>query len=84
VQSIALESQQPEMNEALLKKVAAAGGGQYYFPDELRKWIDSLKANDFTVRSESEQELWDAPIILLLFILPITLEWIIRKRTGMM
>ncbi len=84
VQSIALESQQPEMNEALLKKVAAAGGGQYYFPDELRKWIDSLKANDFTVRSESEHELWDAPLILILFILPITLEWIIRKRTGMM
>src|SRR5438445_507946 len=36
VQSIALEKQQPEMNEALLKKIAAAGGGAYYHPDEAR------------------------------------------------
>ena len=84
VQSIALESQQPEMNEALLQKVAAAGGGRYYFPDELRRWMDSLRANDFTVKSESEFELWDAPLILLLFIIPLSLEWIIRKRTGLM
>ena len=46
--------------------------------------MDSLKANDFTIRSESEVELWDAPLILLMFIVPLALEWIIRKRTGLM
>jgi hypothetical protein len=84
VQSIALEKQQPEMNEALLKKVAQAGGGRYYRPNELRQWLDSLKANDLIVRSESEIELWDAPIFLILFIVPLGFEWLIRKRTGML
>ncbi len=84
VQAVALENQQPEMNEALLKKIAASGGGNYYFPDELKRWIDSLKANDLTVRSESEIELWDAPLFLLLFIIALTIEWIVRKRTGLL
>jgi hypothetical protein len=84
VQSIALEKQQPEMNEALLKKIAQAGGGRYYHPNELRQWLASLKANDLIVRSESEIELWDAPLFLILFIVPLALEWLIRKRTGML
>jgi hypothetical protein len=84
VQSIALEKQQPEMNEALLMKIAKVGGGRYYHPDEIRRWMDSLKANDLVVKSESEVELWDAPLFLVLFVVPLTLEWIVRKRTGML
>jgi hypothetical protein len=65
-------------------KIAKSGGGRYYHPDEIRKWLDSLKSNDLIVKSESEVELWDAPILLALFVLPLTLEWIARKRTGML
>lgn len=83
VQSLALEQQQPEMNEALLKRIALSGGGRYYHPDELKKWVDSLKANDLIVKSESEVELWDAPLILALFVVPLAIEWIVRKRLGM-
>ena len=43
-----------------------------------------MKANDFTVRSESEFELWDAPLILIIFMLPLAIEWVARKRTGLM
>jgi len=84
VQNISLERQQPEMNEALLKRIAAAGGGQYYRPDELRRWLDSLRRQQQVVRSEEEVELWDAPLFLLLFIVPLALEWFIRKRTGLL
>jgi len=84
VQSIALEKQQPEMNEELLKKIAKAGGGSYYHVDEIKKWIDSLKSNDLIVKSETEVELWDAPIVLLMFVVPLTIEWIARKRAGML
>lgn len=84
VQNIALEQQQPEMNEPLLKQIAAAGGGRYYTPDQLRAWMDSLKAGELKIRSESEVELWDAPLFLSLFIVPLALEWLIRKRTGLL
>ena len=84
VQSLALEKQQPEMNEVLLKRIAAAGGGRYYQPDEARRWLASLKEGGYRVRSESEIELWDAPLLLICFIVPLALEWLIRKRTGLL
>lgn len=84
VQSIALERQQPEMNEALLKKIAAAGGGMYLHPDEINKWIGSLTLRAPVVKSESEIDLWDAPIFLILFIVPLGVEWFVRKRSGML
>jgi hypothetical protein len=84
VESLALERQKPELDEALLKKVAATGGGKHYLPDELAKWLKSLPNNALTVRSEQETELWDAPGFLILFIVPLTLEWLIRKRKGLL
>jgi hypothetical protein len=84
VESEALEKQKPELDETLLKKVAAAGGGKYYPPDQLAAWIRSLPDNPLNVSSEQEIELWDAPLFLLLFILPLSLEWLIRKRKGLL
>jgi hypothetical protein len=84
VQSVALEQQQPEMNEELLMRIARTGGGRYLQPTELRNWADKLPAKDLVVTSESEVELWDSPLLLILFIVPLSLEWLIRKRTGML
>lgn len=84
VQNVALEDQQPELNEALLKRVAHAAGGNYYLPDELSRWLQSLPDRPLTVRSETDIELWDVPLLLLLFIVPLSTEWLIRKRSGML
>jgi hypothetical protein len=84
VESLALERQKPELDEALLKKVAAAGGGRYYAPDALSDWMRSLPNNPLTVRSEQEIELWDSPLFLLLFIVPLAIEWFLRKRRGLL
>jgi hypothetical protein len=84
VQSVALEKQQPEMNEELLKRIARAGGGSYLQAGELRAWAEKLPAKDLVVTSESEVELWDSPLLLTLFVVPLALEWLIRKRTGML
>jgi hypothetical protein len=84
VQSVSLESQQPEMNEGLLRKIAGVGGGRFYSPVDVRKWIDSLKANDLIIRNDKELELWDAPLFLFFFIVPLTIEWVMRKRTGLL
>lgn len=84
VQSVALEKQQPEMNEALLRRIAKSGGGRYLQANELKHWADSLPAKDLVVTSESEVELWDSPLLLALFIVPLSLEWLLRKRSGML
>jgi hypothetical protein len=84
VESLALELQKPELDETLLKKVAAAGGGKYYAPDALTQWVHSLPNNPLNVRNEQEIELWDAPLFLILFIAPLTIEWFLRKRKGLL
>lgn len=84
VESQALERQRPELDEGLLRKVAAAGGGKYYQPNELAQWMRSLPNNRLTIRSEEEIELWDAPLFLVMFIVPLSLEWVIRKRRGLL
>ncbi len=84
VDSLALEKQKPELDETLLKKVAASGGGKYYTPDKLADWVKSLPNNPLKVSSEIETELWNAPLLFFLFLIPLALEWFIRKRTGLL
>ncbi len=84
VETEALEKQRPELDETLLRKVASAGGGRYYGADQLSDWIRSLPDNGLTVRTEQELELWDAPLLLVIFITCLSVEWLIRKRTGLL
>ncbi len=84
VESLALEKQKPELDAPLLKKVAAAGGGKYYEPDHLADWIKSLPVNTLVVRNEQEIELWNNWRLLALFLTPLFVEWLVRKRKGML
>lgn len=84
VESQALEQQKPELDEPLLKKIAAAGGGKYYPANQMKDWMQSLQDNSLTVRSEQEIEIWNAPLLLILFLLPLCIEWLVRKRTGLL
>ena len=65
VETLALESQSPELDETLLKRVAAAGGGKYYQATEIAAWAKSLPNNNLVVRSEQEIDLWNRWFFLL-------------------
>ncbi len=84
VETQALERQKPELDEVALKRIAAAGGGKYYPPTDLLKWAKGLPDHPLVIRSEQEIELWNAPLLLLLFLTPLTLEWLVRKRSGLL
>lgn len=84
VESLALEKQKPELDEAQLQKIAASGGGHYYEPDELAKWMQTLPNNTLKIRNEQEIELWNNWRLLLLFFVPLALEWLVRKRKGLL
>ena len=84
VESLALEKQKPELDEPTLKKIASSGGGKYYQPNEILQWAKSLPDNGLTVNSETETEIWDRWPLLLLFLTPLALEWLLRKRTGLL
>ncbi len=95
VECLALEKQKPELDEAMLRKIASSGGGKLYAPDKMADWIKSLPYHPLEVRSEQEYELWDKPLwnapivkyiplFLALFLLPLSIEWFVRKRKGML
>ena len=95
VESLALEKQKPELDEPALQKIANAGGGKLYAPNKLADWMRTLPYQPLEVRSEQEYELWDIragsdpilrhiPLFLALFLVPLSLEWLIRKRSGML
>jgi hypothetical protein len=84
VEDVELERQRPELDEAALKRIASAGGGRYYRPDALQDWGRSLHDDTLIVRHENEIEMWDAPLLLILFMLPLGLEWLVRKRKGLL
>lgn len=95
VESLALEKQKPELDEPALQKIANAGGGKLYAANKIADWMRTLPYKPLEVRSEQEYELWDIragsdpilrhiPLFLALFLVPLSLEWLIRKRAGML
>jgi hypothetical protein len=84
VESLALEKQKPELDIAMLKKIAGAGGGKYYDPDHLADWMKSLPDNTLVIRNEQETELWNNWRLFALFLVPLSIEWLVRKRKGLL
>ncbi len=83
-ESSSLELDEAQMNEPLLKQIAAVSGGRYLTPREAQRLPALLKGNPLKVTRQFESELWSAPLPLLLFALLLTSEWILRKRKGLL
>ncbi len=84
VESVALELQKPELDISYLKRLAAQGGGKYYQPDQINSWVNSLRRFSLNVQRSTETDIWDSPIWLVLFVVPLSIEWLIRKRSGLL
>jgi uncharacterized membrane protein len=83
VQQVSLEQQQPEMNERLLRRIAGVSGGRFLRLEELPRWSSRLPRRTLTVRSVRETDVWNAPILLLGALALLSLEWLLRRRSGM-
>ena len=66
-------------NRALLERVAAVTGGQYWTPAE---WGDIPEAISYSTAGITQQQisyLWDAPFFFLLLFALKTAEWLLRR-----
>jgi hypothetical protein len=76
------------MNKSLLQQIAAQTGGRYYESDKYGSLpqdiatLTNFKSRD--VSKSMEIEIWNARWMLALVILIFTLEWLVRKRNGML
>lgn len=68
-----------------LRNLATATGGEYHPPEELPKFIRSLKERDLNleVAQSVRESLWDRASVLALFVALLAAEWILRKRNGL-
>ena len=78
------ELTQLNLNEDLLRQMSAAGGGEYLREENIDRLFPLLAPMSQGRVIESDTLLWQSfwwfiPIVLLL-----TIEWIIRKRAGML
>jgi len=84
VEAVDLEMQEPEQNEALLRRVAQVSGGAYLRLSEAAALPERLPDNPRRTTTRVERDLWSAPLPLLLFILLLTAEWGLRKAKGLL
>ncbi|MBN1560762.1 hypothetical protein JW998_10965 [candidate division KSB1 bacterium] len=67
---------------AVLQALSRVTGGQFLTTDSLSQ-MTSIRGESTTMPLTIENELWNNKYILILILLFLTLEWFIRKRTGM-
>jgi len=71
------------VDERLLERIAGAGGGRAFLPEE----VGDVAARIATTRREqvirSELSLWDDWPLLALAAAIVTIEWLLRKRAGL-
>ena len=77
------ELEAPQLNEALLKKLASETGGAYVVMAD----AESLPGNVANVQNpvfvDAERELWSHPLILIAVVGLLGTEWFLRKRIGL-
>jgi hypothetical protein len=68
---------------SLLERVAEDTGGRYYTPATISNLPEDLRYTGAGVTLTEEKELWDMPILFILLLGMVGLEWALRRRRGM-
>jgi uncharacterized membrane protein len=78
----AAENFHTEQNRMLLEQLASQTGGRYWQPSELKSLPRDISYSEAGISVRSTNELWDMPIVFLLLLgLPIV-EWLLRRKWG--
>ena len=79
-----LELAQPQVDRASLNRLATETMGQSVdLASAGAKLPTLIQSAAKIIPIESSQRLWDAPLVMILFVFLITTEWVMRKVYGM-
>ncbi len=84
VEDFSIELVTTAMNEKLLKNIAAESGGRYFTADSVSDILRYINFPPQISEEKDETELWNKSVLLYLFAGLLTVEWFIRKRSGML
>jgi len=67
------------LNEPLLREIAETSGGAFLREEDLHKLPGMLSVEPRSITTTKEAEVWASPIYFILLLIPITIEWFLRK-----
>jgi len=73
------EYYQSEMNEKLLRRISSDTGGKFFNPQSVDGLVEDLSRHQRGSTVLERLELWDMPVIFLLLILLLCVEWGYRR-----
>ena len=82
------EFRDPAQKIELLREIAAASGGAYLSADQARdipglieRRVQQMKTDQM---EHEHKDLWDTPLLFVLLVGALTIEWAVRRRAGLM
>ncbi len=75
-----LESQSRRLDVETMNAVAAKTSGAAFMIDQIGQIPERIKSESVNVTTEYPTDIWDSWGCLLLFVIPLTCEWWLRKR----
>ena len=73
------EFSETAMNEKMLQEIASITDGLFLREEDLYKLPEIANIDPTTITITRESELWNSPLYFILLLLPITIEWFLRK-----
>jgi uncharacterized membrane protein len=71
-----------EQNRDLLEKLSAATGGRYWKPQDVSRLPGEISYSEAGITVRDTKELWNMPIVFLLLLLLPSMEWLLRRKWG--
>ena len=73
------EFSETAMNEKTLREISSITDGKFLREEDLYKLPEIANIDPTTIKITRESELWNSPLYFILLLLPITIEWFLRK-----
>ncbi len=83
VADLQVEFRGAEMRGDLMRRIAAETAGRFYTPATVAQLAEDLTYSPKTASVVDEKELWDMPVLFLGILLSLSVEWLYRKRRGL-
>lgn len=79
-----LEARRPEADHEVLNRIASATGGRVLDLDQLETGFATIRDRSVQIPDDVTEPLWDSKLALMLFVVLISIEWVVRKACGLL